>query len=95
MKLKETIKEKLAVLSDDMNERLEHNQAVYLVDRVTQILEESLKNGSLKESDLKKIDKTFNSISMGLLECRRLNVVCIMKCLTDSNYGIFQSVTPR
>jgi len=69
--------------------------ANYIVERITQLLSHDIHSGRLKESDLQKINQCFTNISHGLIDCRDISVISIMKCLHDKNYGIYPELMTR
>lgn len=96
--IKETLKECLVQLAGDMNRDVSTDKAKYIHNRVYELICKSVQDGNLRGTEemiCGKIRTTFNTIYMGQLDCREINVICIMKCLTDRNYGIYPPVLAR
>lgn len=96
MDLNKLIIQKLISLSKDMDRQLMPEKANYLVKRVVELLSVDISSGKLDESSIEaKINKTFNSITNGEIDCREITVVSIMKALHDKSFGIYPPTTPR
>ena len=93
------LSEKLAQLARDMSKEVTYENAIYITERICEIIQQDYDNGLFanytEEWICKRIEKCFASISRGNIECRNMNVLSIMKCLSDKSYGIYPEVTPR
>ena len=101
--IKSVLAECLADLSDDMDCPIVDLKANYITERVFKFLKEDYEAGKFGDTDyvntipklISKIKKTFKSISVGDIECRSLNVVNVMKCLRNKDFGIYPPVIAR